>query len=245
MGCGCHCGSIRTIPAAAPLSPQEVIPAADIIAGWDAAVNVQAGGTVSVLPDVSGNGFNLSQANAALQPTWGAATGPNGNPAVLFDGVDDRLFNAVLDFPPPGTTPTTFWGVFRQVTWTDLDRFFGAGAGSSGLVLLQTGVTPTIQQANNVISNPNGGLILNTYTVVEVFFSNSTSDFIRAGSVLSTGIISGNIDPLTQFSMGSDGPGVFPSNSEFSELWAFRGPLTVQQRAQLRAYATARYGPIP
>lgn len=230
-------------PAAAPISPLEIVAADDIISGWDAAVNIQDAGTISVLPDVSGNGFNLSQANVALQPAVGV--GPNGNPSALFDGIDDRIFNAVLNFSPPGTVPTTFWGVFRQVTWTNTDRLFGAGAGSLGLVLIQDGVSPNISQANNVISNSNGGLILNTYSVVETLFTFSASDFILVGGVLSAGGNAGNVDPLAQFSMGADGPGVFPSNSEFCELWAFSVALTIQQRSQLRAYATNRYGPIP
>ncbi len=240
MSCGCECGSLHRPIVAPPISVQAVIPAAAIVAGWDAA-NLSAS-PVALWPDASGNGFDLTQAVALSQPTWGAATGPNGQPAVLFDGVDDRLFNVLLDLPAPATTPTFYWGVYRQVTWTLNDRFYGAGAGNNGMVLRQSAVTPTVEQADNITANGNGAFTVNTYFRVEVLFNNAVTDYIKVGSTATTGTSAGNIDPLATFSMGSDGPGVFFGNIQVCELWIFNTLPTTAQLAALDAYAAARYG---
>lgn len=239
--CECDCGALHVIQAP-PTSVPDVIAAANIVAGWDANTVTVVSGAVSEMFDVSGNGFALTQAVAGSRPAYVAVGGPNGNPSILFDGVDDRLFNAALDLPAPGTTPTFYWAVLRQVTWTADDRFVGAGTGSNGLVLKQVGVSPAIVQADNVDANSNTGLILNTYKRIETRFGNSVADYIKAGSVSITGQNAGNIDPLATYSIGSDGPGVFFANIEVCELWIFNVLPSALQLAQLDAYALNRYG---
>lgn len=240
MTCGCDCGSVMVRPAAAPVSPLEIVAADDIIAGWDAAVRVDTAGAVSVLPDVSGNGWNLTQLVVLSQPTAMVGGGPNGNDSILFDGVDDSLSNMALDLPAPGTTSLTYWAVFRQITWTAGDVLW------HGIFILQDGVTPQIRQGNGAPANNNAGMILNTYGLFEALFSNSTSDKILASGVLTTGTSAGNTDPAAGFHIGfNGGTGLANSNIELCELWLFGTALTIQQRSQLRAYATNRYGAIP
>ncbi len=235
MSCGCECGSLHRPIVAPPISVQAVIPAANIVAGWDAA-NLSAS-PVALWPDASGNGFDLAQPTGANQPTWGAATGPNSQPAVLFDGVDDNV-NVALNLPAPGTTPTFFWGIVRQVTWTNGD-FWWDDLG--GIALVQSGVTPAILQSNGAGVNSTA-FVVNTYRRLEVSFTNTIADYIKVGSISTTGASAGNLDPTGPFVLGANGIGTANSNIQVCELWIFNAVPTAAQLLQLDAYAANRYG---
>lgn len=215
-----------------------VIPAANIVAGWDA---IQLSATpVALWPDASGNGFDLSQAVGASQPSWGAATGPNGQPAVLFDGVDDSLANAALDLPAPGTTPTYYWAIVRQVTWTSTDAFWG---GNGGLILVQDNTgTPSIGVFNGgFITSPD--MTLNTYFRLAIYLSDSINDSIVVGSSTVTGASAGNIDCAAGFGLAYNyAATVLFGNIQVCELWIFNVKPTAAQLAALDSYAASRYG---
>lgn len=231
-------------PAVAPVSPLEIVAADDIIAGWDAAVRVAVAGAVFTLPDVSGNGFNLNQAIALNQPTEVVGGGPNGNDSVLFDGVNDFMNNGALDLPAPGITPTFYWAVMRQVTWTLSDTFWTAGVPGAGRISVQQGpaITPSILQFNGTAGNNTAALILNSYRRLESYYTDSVSDSLKVGSALSSGVNSGGDNPGAGFTVGANASLNIFSNIEICELWIFNILPSIAQRAALDAYVTNRYG---
>jgi len=241
----CDCGGLKPLTLAPPTSVQEVIPAANIVAGWDAAVTTNDGTSVSEMFDVSGNGFALTQATAGFQPLIQPAGGPNGNPSVLFDGVDDFLFNAALNLPAPGTTPTYLWVIMRQVSWGPAPDFntFTESSGTGGIDFYQTGVTPQLQQYNGIDANSTVGAPVGVYKRIAVLFTNSTSDYIQAGSSQSTGVNSGNLDSGPGITVGAGFDGTYGwMNVELCEFWIFNAEPTALQKTQLNAYAASRYG---
>lgn len=213
---------------------------ANVVALWDAASLTAS--PVASWPDASGNGFALTAAGAA-RPTWNATGGPNSQPSVLFDGTDDYM-TVAIDLPAPATTPTFIWAVMRQITWNTGDRIFNADTGGgSRIALFQNSATPQIAQANNATVNSHSSLTLNTYMRLEVFFSGSTSDYIKAGSAAATtGASAGNIDPTGPFELGGSVSAGTWANTEWCLLAIFRALPTAAQKAALDAYVTSRFG---
>jgi hypothetical protein len=239
------CGGLKPLgntPAVISSGVLDIILAANIIAGWDAAVTTNDGSNVSAMLDVSGNGFALTQAVAGNRPTIVPAGGPNANPSVLFDGMGDTLINAILDLPAPGTTPTFYWGVLRQVTFTGGESLWAAGVAPTFLALLQIGGFAIISQNNGANVNGNAGMTLNSYKRLEAYFSNTVGDYIKGGSVTSTGASAGNNDAAAGFALGANAVGAGSTNIEVCELWIFNTLPTALQLAQLEVYAANRYG---
>ena len=77
-------------------------------------LNLTEGQAVSLWADQSGNGLDVSQADAAHQPTYNAS-GINGHPTVRFDGWDDVLIRAnVPGSQITGATAITIFLVQNQ-----------------------------------------------------------------------------------------------------------------------------------
>jgi hypothetical protein len=209
-------------------------------------VLVLNGATVLSWTDQSGNGFDGTSAAATNEPTFNATGGPNATPSVLFDGVDNYVANAVLNLPAPGTTPTFYWAVLRQVTWTANERLWGAGADSVTLTVFQPmpSGTPFISMINAAFpgGNPNGALAVNTYKRLEVSFSNTAADYIKAGSTTITGGNTGNNDAAAGFVLGAAANLTTFGNIEVADFAIFDVLPSVLQKAQLDAYAGLRYG---
>jgi hypothetical protein len=92
--------------------------------------------------------------------------------------------------------------------------------------------------------NSHTGLTLGVYKRLEVYFSGSVADYIKAGAAApSTGASAGNDNPNPSFSLGGNGPGdTLGSNIEVCELWIFDVEPSPAQKAALNAYVTSRYG---
>lgn len=238
----CCCGSFRPIfdatPPAPELTPVDILGAANIVAAWDAA-DLDAS-PVALWPDASGNGFDLTQAIAASQPTWGAATGPNGQPAVLFDGVDDWLENAVLTRPAPGTEPTFIWCVLRQLTWTFNNTLWRTGDFS--FYAFDSLVSPEIAQYTANEANNNGGLTLGDYRRIEEYNSNSTNDYLKIGSTLVTGTSAGD-DPAGTLGWLLSEPPTGSTRIQVCIFYLLKILPSPAQLALLDAYVDNRFGP--
>ncbi len=233
------CGAFRPNTAIVAPGILNIIATANIVAGWDAAD--LAATPVALWPDASGNGFDLAQASGVSQPSWAATTGAGGNPAVLFNGVGQFMLNAALDLPAPGTTPTFYWGVLRQVTWTANDRLWASGVAGTNLAVFQSFAPNGLTEFNAVFGLTNFGLPLNTYRRIETYFSNSTADYLKVGSTSSVGVNTGNNDPAATFILGASPIGQL-SNIEVCELWIFNALPSPAQLFALDLYVQTRYG---
>jgi hypothetical protein len=241
LGIGIYPGRVTSAGAAPPPSTPATILGANLLVWLRSDLGVtESGGVVSTWADQSGNGHNFTQGTAANRPAYNATGGPNSTPSILFDGANDGLINSTLNLPAPATTPTFFWLIFRQVTWTNTDRVFSA---ATGMFLGQNSASPGLRPVNAANGTLNNSLPINTYTRGEVFFNEDTTDYSKfGGAAAATGADCGNTDPAIGLGIGSATGGGLPSNIEVCEFVVANVLPSAGQLSALDAYVTSRYG---
>lgn len=203
-------------------------------------LGITIGTGVSAWADQSGNSAHASQGTAGFQPSYNL-TGLNGKGTVLFDGSDDFLNFTTFSRPAPATTPSWFWIIFRQITWTNTDSIFGGTATSSRLYAATS--TPSLYQRNSAsINGPNGGAVINTWTRGEVLFTGSSSDSLKLASTVVTGGNSGNTSLVAgNFNLGSHLSSAGWSNIEVAAFACWDGEPTSIEKTSLDTWANAYY----
>lgn len=88
------------------------------------------GSDAGVWSDISGNGRNPTQADAAKQPAIVTA-GLNGRQVRRFDGVNDYLQNIAHGLPI-GSSPRTAFSVFKNTVGVKIAWLYGGGAVNQG-----------------------------------------------------------------------------------------------------------------
>jgi hypothetical protein len=233
---GVMCGvspSARRRKAAA-FSPADL----DGLAAWfraDTGV-VHDEGVVSQWQDRSGNGYHLTQATEALRPSLVTTGGPNDQPFLRFDGVDDYLRNAT--------------GLGAQPTHMFIVCVMSRTAPGTALTVTDGGTTNTRR-----INNPNATTTVNmfaganlprtgaasgaTWQVIEALFNGASSKLRThgtayatgdAGAGANTGLVIGAIGGLNGF-----------ADCDVAELIVVAGALSPDYSDATLAYLTTRY----
>lgn len=239
---GSRFGSHPDSSSSAPVTPLTILGS---LAWWVRAdMGITLGTGVSAWADqVPAGTVNFANGTGAAQPAF-IASAINGHPAVRSDGVDDVL-SAPWVRAAPGTQPFYIWLVCKQLGWGALRSVIGDIA-VSGFTELQNGSSPTLQAWNSSSnSGSNAGGIIGSYFRHEMQFSNATSDYLKIGSVNATGTSASNDaggGQLQLFNRGNSAASRY-WNGEIAEAFGFLGTPTAQERADLDAYVTERYGP--
>lgn len=144
---------------------------------------------------------NYTQATAAQQPI--ITVGLNGRCGFATDGVDDLLLST-LDLPAPGTTPWSFFGVYRILVAPGANGYIITDLGGGGAIFVSAG-TRDSKQYNGAAFNVSNGSAAGAWGRVELSFTNSTSDYIKFGATPATGTFTGNADPGATRRIGGQG----------------------------------------
>jgi hypothetical protein len=182
---------------------------------------------------------HYTQATAGTRPTVGV--GPNSFPEIIFDGVDDFL-NCALDLPAPGTTPTFVWAVYRIISAPAGNAPIVGGDRTTGCFVYSPAGSKSTNQYNGTVTNSNSGSAGSNYVRGEFLFSNSASDYSKAGStVVLSGTPAGNQDPGASRNLGG-GSGNTALNVGLLALVHLNNAPSTGQKAAADAAVTAKYG---
>lgn len=210
------------------------------VAWYDASQLALANGDpISTLPDLSGNGWNMTSSGTA-RPTFNSA-GINSRGTADTDAVDDGMISSSIGV-------LSSWWVFMvvrpvssgafQVFWAvndyapDADYLLIAAGSSGGALELQgdPGTAPAFSATMAAGSNY-ALLVTATPTAGNIYISNGNTA-TRAGNYTK------NASVMRLFRRGD---GLYKS-CRFGEGVLGSGTLTAQQRAQLFTYANGKWG---
>lgn len=225
--------------AVAATTPQTIFGS---LAWWyraDLGVTVATG--VSTWADQSGNNVNMAQASGPAQPAL-IASAINGQPAVRADGIS-QVLSATWARVAPGTQPFYLCFVAKQISWVALNCLAG-DFGATGMFISADPASPQIDMFNTTNANAVSAT-LGTYLRIEMQFTGSTADYMKAGSAAAvTGANSGNNaggGTLQLFNRGGSVGGRY-GNWEIAEAFGYLGTASGGQRSSNDTYITGRYG---
>lgn len=239
-------------PARVSWSPLDF--GADLLAWFDASDTstiTETGGAVSAWADKSGNGWDVSQATGASQPTTGSAT-LNGRNVVSFDGTDDFLTASSIspaiafdDFScavvlRSGSDVSLFQSAVRvQVSGTG---FFVAPYGRGGSYP-RVAVTDTFTSLNtSATGNYIDPVAGQSYTLLSSLSDGAQLLRVDGQDHLITTDAAGTAGSQTGIRLGADSGGADPFDGDIAEVILVRRALTDAEIAQVESYLDRRWG---
>lgn len=215
--------------AGAPFSPSQLT---NLRGWWES----DSGFTPSSWADKSGLGNNLAQGTAGFQPTSVAAQ-INGLPAILFDGVDDRMAVAIASV----AQPTTVFAVVRQETWTAADYIWD-GATSDTMRCFQQTASPGVSIAAGSTIGPNNNLAVGSFGLITAIYDGASGSLQINSTAATTGAIgASNGGGLT---IGSRANGTVAGNVSFAGIIIMAARASAGEIASVKNFWGTKYNQV-
>lgn len=220
---------------------------------WSHRVEVNGSPHITLVEDTPGV-FTCSQLNDRvasgtrhLAQAGAAAVRPNYDatgdlPCIKGDAAGKFMLYSSWDPPQPGTQPWTMFLVARLDTWGSARVLIGGNSAVTIGICYGLTASPQVLLRNGVLS-ANVNMTVGQRVLVEVHLSNSTSDFLRIGSIDSTtGVNLGNNNPTAAalFAL-TTGLASTCGGYSFWEGFCVLGLPSAPEFAAVRAAAQARY----
>jgi CSLREA domain-containing protein len=216
----------------------------------DAITGLSDGGLVTIWPDNSGNGYDLSYSiQNSTRPTWQSDAGNamNGFPVVAFDGVDDFLAESS---GTPRNSSFTGFAVTKLSGVSDNDGIFLSAPGAPDAVdfKLRTsgGCAGQYALSASSISSPEelcGGAFsfVDPSLLAYRYASGDFESWQNGAFVASTSVAGGWLADLGQYTLGIDRNQSDLFNGNLPELIIYTGALNNAQRRIVENYLAAKY----
>jgi len=204
---------------------------------------LDAGQTVTTWQDKSGNGRDLGQATLANKPVRGLDSGFN---SVLFDGIDDVVFNQPLAVTISTTAGTSF--IVERVVGNsgEIFRLRTSGFQEVAQSLCRTGqvnVSSTASVGDNALTS------FSRDTTVFHFYDRVISNDVDAvieddlGNTNTDADVGTIVSPINQIYLGgANTTPLLPSNVHVFEWFGYSDRKTRAELDQLRLYLQTKYG---
>lgn len=225
-----------------PIDPLTIVTSVTPFFFLSADLGITVATGVSNWIDQTGNGHTATQGTAVSQPSLVTADVDfGGRNSLLADGSNDFL-DVSWDPPAPATQPIWFFFIFRQIAWASTDFLFAGATGSSTLSVFQTGTTPALVMANTNTKSSNIGAAISSSVRGSVYFSGSSSDYMKMGSSLVPAITTaGNFDAAL-FRLFSRNGSTQSINAKLACIGAWAGEPSAGEKTALDVWATNYYG---
>lgn len=230
-----------SVTVAAASTPLGIITSVPFKMWFRGDVVTQSAGLVSQWTDQSTGANHEIQATGANQPGYTAADATLGNRGTLQGGGTKTLNCAGV------VCPISYWmlAVVKQKTWT-AGRCLTSSPGGSGLVqIMQSGVSPQLTgrggNSGAVQSVDTGGAALGAWKRISMAESNATTDFLKVGSVVSTGTAFGRTATSNQLTLLSAWGGGNVADVDIAEFIMTTGIPTPTEIANIDSYLSSYY----
>lgn len=185
---------------------------------------------VSRWNDKLGSGHDLIQATGADQPKWFSVNG------ILFPGVQEFMKTAAFTF----NQPEMIYIVFKQITWTSLDRFFDGEVAVSG-TFYQVTSSPNVSVFAGTGATLNGSFAINTFSIIRILINGASSKLIINNETPITGELGAT--NMEGFTLGSQGGGITRfSNIQVKEIILRKVADATQNETAIYNYLSKKYG---
>lgn len=182
--------------------------------------------------DRSGLAHHLTQATSSKRPTWSAAV-LNGEPAVSWDGVDDRL---AVTFATTVPQPTTIFAVVNYTAGGEGAYLDGAATASH--LMRRQSANAAIYAGADLSDGP---LPINTPCIVQAIFDGAASKIrVNGGAATIGNAGSAGLNGLTLGNWGA--VDVQPFLGYLPELCGYSAALDNAQSDHVGNYLATKYG---
>ena len=235
--------ALVTVPRPRPDVPGLVAHySAGALLGQDVALPLD-GSLVTTWADLSGSGRTLSQGIPSRQPAF-KRNGPNGRPAVVFDGTTDALASALFAaaLPQPNTVVVVFEGPSGVCTLLD------APQGTNERNRIQLGGlegSVGVQMYATNFSQPGAPVRAGVWHIATLVF-NATSSIQRVDgapqSVNTTNLGTAGMGGILLGLKQDQQPAVDPGQPVIAELLVFNRALESSEILALESWLVSHYG---
>jgi hypothetical protein len=208
--------------------------------------NITGDPSVTVWGDMEGGAdLNVTDgAGSATSPQLGATSGPNGTPAVTFDGVNNVLAKTGIT-AVAGSTFHVFI-VAKQISWTRYEPMMSYRASGYGMTIgAQDNSSPEVTMltpwANYV--HTISSMAIGEWHLYQALFINTSSSFAQLDNESKvSGTASGNVgDLITCVMCADDNPIYLRANMAIAEHVMVNAEVSGDDLTQLMAYFNDRY----
>lgn len=232
--------------------------AADVAVYDSAGTSISSGEGVGTWTDLSGNGYDVVQADTTKDPRWCATCGPAGKPAIVFNGVDEFLASTAHWWGSDDLSVFLI-GKHSDGTYTTSETYIAridiaGGQRQFDFKAQQTGGQIQIFAdkdggGTNYVIDSDGAGSTSFRLLCQIWATTSSVIYINGSAQATTRAVTGSgdgtiLNATNQFSIGCRNPEGIPNSylgGSISEIIVTTNAVSATTRAAIENYLNRKY----